>query len=147
MFDVKDVLDSMEKIVAGSPGYVYRDEFKYCNYSSPEGAPGCLIGHILDDLVPDIFVQVCEWENDPAQLIPGPHGRRGSFSIMMDEFWSEELTGNYSGLGAKVMKSFTRNALLVMATAQSFQDSGSTWLRALKGAQRRALYVDTEVSE
>ena len=111
----EDLIPRLQAIIAAKPeGYVYEQRIlpgetsEGCYYQW-EGAPDCIVGHLLHGL----GVSIAEFE-------------------MMDRFGKVigDLHGHLSGLGLE----FTPSAWDLMILVQVDQDNGISWARSLEYA-------------
>lgn len=95
--------------------YIYPGAGRNCTYSEGDGAPSCIVGHVVAALDPEAFKQIVEVERY--------EGESWSAAQMFSEGFGEA--------GATVA---TDSAVLATALqlAQEVQDSGASWGDAVK---------------
>ena len=101
--DVKRVL---HELAAEKPDYVYeKDRGETCTYSTKDGKPSCIIGHVIYRLDPEVFQNLVELENDGEAIGIG------------DLPWAYQ---------------FRDFEITAMERAQTRQDTGEPWGYAVK---------------
>src|SRR5690242_5783121 len=109
---IKQVTETIREIVKGNEDFVYDPQEdptggSYCVYSTPDGAPSCIVGHVINRLAPEDFKTIhgCEWYED------------GGFAT------------NLSASGYNYSEDFETNTSLqhALRQAQIVQDSAGTW--------------------
>lgn len=118
---IEQVTETIREIVKGNEGYVYETQgdsagTSYCTYSTPRGAPSCIVGHVISRLASEDFeaIHKTEWYDD------------GTFAINLS------ASGyNYSSDGA-----INYPLQYALRQAQMVQDSGGTWGQALEAYER-----------
>lgn len=126
--DSKKALDLLREAVKGNETFVYKyfEEAPSCRYQH-EGNPSCLIGKVLN------LAGVPVFELDLMDAIPEPDETDGQIVIGGSSI--NEVT-----LPEGVV--LTPKAMTTLATAQSYQDLGFTWGRALQAAEKAATVGD-----
>lgn len=116
-FTKSDVLTAMAKAVEiRGKDYIYQSPIVsgQCVYTTPEGAPSCIVGQVaflLSDVVFEDFKKVDDWQLD-------------------DEIgWYADEDGLTGGGMADIVvdKWFTPQAVRELAYAQGRQDAGASW--------------------
>ena len=88
--------------------YIYeREVANVCTYVS-DGAPSCLVGHVINYVAPELMPSIAAWEITTASGT--------GVGELVQEFDSLEISPR---------------ALQLLATAQQAQDDGASWGRAL----------------
>lgn len=87
--------------------YVYPEEEKHkggCMYATADGAPSCIVGHVLHELDPEGFAKVAKWER-----------KKGTGDTAVDD------AVNALGLN------FHPDQVEALRMAQVNQDKGAPW--------------------
>lgn len=118
-----EVIEMLDKVVAGREDYVYEyttingRENTTCMYSTPEGAPSCIVGHLLHDNLPEYFRKVSE-----------------------SEYLTNDAGDVYASAGIRVYdlpnisEIFDTHAIEALGVAQEAQDWGRSWGKAVERA-------------
>jgi hypothetical protein len=58
----ENVKQTLLDLAAERPGYVYQtpQDVYACVYTSPDGKPSCIVGHVLDRLAPDVLPAITD---------------------------------------------------------------------------------------
>lgn len=110
-FSEEQVTEAMKAVVAGREDYVYEFADSECLYAI-DGAPSCVVGHVIHRLDPELFKQVEDWERNTG------YGNNGVNELLYE-----------SGLGIDA----PMNVVSALERAQELQDSGNPWRDALNG--------------
>lgn len=129
MYTAQEAYELLEKQVKGREEYTYEfpvityegdegpveEEIWDCAYSTPDGSPSCIVGHVLRDVMDDEqWAEVLDFEYDSS----GQFNRGVSVS------------------GFKpALRLFDSDAINVLQDAQCAQDRGETWGNALLSAR------------
>lgn len=109
-YDLKydDVVRTLRKLASERPDFVYQPPKGECLYSHGS-QPGCIVGHVVAELLPQI--NLSDLDNDPDQ----------------------EGTGVFDAFGRNGIEASVRT-LEVLSRAQARQDAGSPWKKAVEAA-------------
>lgn len=111
---IEQVTETIREIVKGNEDYVYEDAEggEYCTYSTPDGAPSCIVGHVINRLAPEKFesIHLSEWSEEG---VFGVNFGASIYDYSADEAANEVLQ-------------------YALRRAQMVQDSGGTWGQALE---------------
>lgn len=136
-YNAQQAVEMLEKVVEGREAYVYENpevkmidyetgeefvsEHDECVYSTPEGAPSCIVGHVLASELPEVFDLVHKWEYEL-------YNESNDYIIQVDTV--DSLIG--------VPDLFEEGAIKVLREAQHTQDLMKTWGKALENAKEMA---------
>lgn len=104
--------------------YGVSQEVEYCLYTTADGKPSCIIGHLLRRVAPGALKQLhtTEW---------GDYGTIGPESLTV-----LELDGYRKGV-PDLTKLFEEDALPFLWSVQMEQDSGASWGKSLEESLAR----------
>ncbi|WP_217181590.1 hypothetical protein [Streptomyces sp. AC495_CC817] len=112
------VAAARDAVAEKGAGYIYSNPSSHgpvCVYAALDGAPSCIVGHVLAKIDPEAFASVAEWERDPHTVGTG----------VREAFADLELN-------------FTVAQVIVLEKAQNLQDHGRYWgvaLREIEGLE------------
>lgn len=102
-FTLDQVLEAARAVV-DEVGNDYVYDSQPCRYAGPDGAPSCLVGHVINRLDPEAFAMLTQYEHSgginstPAALLAGHSGwlPRGFWTAeaanaMQYAQWSQDL--------------------------------------------------------
>jgi len=111
LIDTSLILASLKKAVESKGAeYVYPKPGGACVYVS-NGAPSCLVGHVVADLFPDKLEEVAQWDRD------------------------NEGDTDFHSLQDAFQFPITPEAHLLLTTVQADQDMGVPWGAAVETAE------------
>lgn len=105
------LIDSLYEIVAKNPDYVYddRDSEGFCRYFNDEGAPSCVVGHVI------------------AQ-----HG------ITAEQIEHVKYSGAAAVIRVTTEALLSARGVTLFSSVQAWQDAGTPWGEALENAETLA---------
>lgn len=111
-YTFEDVNRVLHELAAERPDYVYERPYQpgkaaACVYSTHDGQPSCIIGHVIARLDPDEFKDIhnMEWREN-----------KGDSCGVVDLAWSDQ---------------FTNEQVSALSVAQGAQDAGEQWRDAV----------------
>lgn len=114
LIGVDEVRELLREIISSKPrDYMYQyekdsdgNEISACMYTTPEAAPSCIVGHVMDSVATDILTSCYtrEWDDKGDPL-----SSRGAYTIK--ELWDV----------------FTPHAMILLDRVQKNQDGGVPW--------------------
>lgn len=124
MFTKDDVLKTLKEVVKGKEDYIYKRPERRakhggnaCFYTTPEGAPSCIVGYVIARLDPELLQEIKGYEDRNRQSFPfSPYTKVARNPLN------------------KVKAEFEPDAIILLQRAQTEQDAGNTWGEALEYA-------------
>lgn len=94
-----------------------------CAYTTPEGAPSCIVGHVIERLNPVAFKKIAknEWEGDT--------GEDGAEYV-----YPQDVNAKSIELSYHVNLGFDDKTWNLLEMAQHYQDAGKPWGQAVESA-------------
>lgn len=99
------VSEVLHKVVEGREGYVYERVNGSCRYADTDGAPSCIVGHVVAALAPETYNALHEYE------------KRTSMSVA-----AGALAGWHGGT-----LDVEDRVIQALGAAQTVQDEGAPW--------------------
>lgn len=111
--DYDTVVSTLKDLVAEKgEEYVYKSDFDECVYSTPKGAPSCIVGHVIARLAPAEFAIIHkeEWGDSAEE---GGYPEAASFDAIREAY------------GVSLEQTLETEALLI--SVQNAQDRETPW--------------------